>query len=438
MRKVLLFTLREYRAAVKTKGFIIGLVIAPLMMSGSLIAFYLLKDRVDTRDKHLAVIDYTGKVAPALVAAAQYRNSRELVDTTTGRKVRPAYLIEIIQPNQLEPQAQRFELSDRVRNGSLHGFVEIGASAVHPFENKEASRISFHGRNPAMDDVRNWVGGPISMRLRALRLADAGIEESRVRDLFFWQGVDALNLLTKDEATGEISDAKEADRVSALLVPIIILMLMFLMIMMSVPGLLHSVMEEKTQRIAEVLLASIGPFEFMAAKVLGGIAVSLTSALVYVIAGVVAVQTMGYADYVPFYVLPWFFIYMILAITMFGAMSAALGSTCSEAKDAQALSFPVILPAIFPMFIYMPVAREPLSGFATWASLFPPFTPLLMVLRLSTPGGVPVWQPFAGLVGVLLCTLLFVWMGGRIFRVAILMQGTPPKLSNIVRWAIRG
>jgi len=68
----------------------------------------------------------------------------------------------------------------------------------------------------------------------------------------------------------------------------------------------------------------------------------------------------------------------------------------------------------------------------------PPFTPLLMVLRLCTPGSVPTWQPYAGLVGVLLCTLFFVWVGGRIFRVAILTQGTPPKLANIVRWAIRG
>jgi ABC-2 type transport system permease protein len=129
---------------------------------------------------------------------------------------------------------------------------------------------------------------------------------------------------------------------------------------------------------------------------------------------------------------------MLLAVIMFGALSAALGSTCSEPKDAQSLTFPSILPALIPMFIYFPVVKEPLSGFATTMSLIPIFTPLLMVLRLSTPESIPAWQPYVGLIGVLLTTLFFVWAGGRIFRVAILAQGTPPKLSNILRWAMKG
>jgi ABC-2 type transport system permease protein len=147
---------------------------------------------------------------------------------------------------------------------------------------------------------------------------------------------------------------------------------------------------------------------------------------------------MGYDEYIPYHVLPWFVVYMLLAVIMFGALTSALGSTCSEAKDAQSLSFPSLIPAIIPMFIYLPVAKEPLSSFSTWASLIPPFTPTLMLLRMATPEPIPAWQPIAGLIGVLLCTLFFVWAGGRIFRVAILMQGTPPKLSNIIRWAIKG
>jgi hypothetical protein len=63
---------------------------------------------------------------------------------------------------------------------------------------------------------------------------------------------------------------------------------------------------------------------------------------------------------------------------------------------------------------------------------------MLMLLRQSTPETIPMWQPIAGLLGVIACTVLFVWLGGRIFRVAILMQGTPPKLGNLVKWAIRG
>ncbi|MBU1065696.1 hypothetical protein KJ762_13785 [bacterium] len=71
-------------------------------------------------------------------------------------------------------------------------------------------------------------------------------------------------------------------------------------------------------------------------------------------------------------------------------------------------------------------------------SLIPPFTPTLMLLRLTAPAGIPNWQPWVGLIGIILFTLLIVWLSGRIFRVPIMMQGTPPKLKNILRWAIRG
>jgi len=438
MHKIILFSIREYLAAVKTKGFIIGLVIAPIMMSGGFLAFILLKDRVDTTDKHIAVIDHTGVVAEALVKAAALRNETELFDKKSGQKIKPAYTIEKIEPNNLDSRQQNLELSEKVRNGQLHAFMIIGPDIIHPGEEKENVYISYYAKNAALDDVRSWTAWPINNHLRKLRLADAGIEDSQVPDLFNWINVGGMGLVSVDESTGDISDAQEATPIEALVVPIVFMMLMFLMIMFSVPAMLNSVMEEKTQRIAEVMLGSITPFEFMSAKLLSGIAVSLTSSAVYVLGGLFVLTSMSLQGYVPFHVIPWFFLYMILAIMMFGAISASLGATCSEPKDAQSLTFPMILPALIPMFIYIPVAKEPLSHFSTWMSLIPPFTPMLMTLRMATPESIPVWQPIVGLIGVIMFTVFFVWAGGRIFRVAILMQGTPPKFSNIIKWAIRG
>lgn len=438
MNKIIRFAIREYKAAVKTKGFIIGLIIAPIMMSGGFIAFILLKDRVDTTDKYLAVIDHTGVVAEALVEAATQRNENEIFDEESSQKIKPAYYIEMAEPDGEDSRQQYLELSDRVRKGELHAFIVIGPDIVHPSEENENVYISYYAKNAVVDDMRRWASWPINNQLRKLRLADAGVEESLVADLFDWIDVGGMGLVSVDESTGDISDAREATPIEALVVPIVFMMLMFLMIMMSVPGMLNSVMEEKTQRIAEVMLGSITPFEFMSAKLLSGIAVSLTSSAVYVLGGLFVLTSMSLQGYVPFHVIPWFFLYMVLAIMMFGAMSASLGATCSEPKDAQSLTFPMILPALIPMFIYIPVAKEPLSSFSTWMSLIPPFTPMLMTLRMATPESIPAWQPIVGLIGVVLFTIFFVWAGGRIFRVAILMQGTPPKFTNIVKWAIRG
>jgi ABC-2 type transport system permease protein len=438
MYKTLRLARREYVASVKTKGFIIGLLLAPIFMGGSLIAFALLKDRVDTADKAIAIIDRSGVLAPALLKAAQQRNTDEVHDKESGKKVKPAYLLDRIEPNVEDPRAQRLELSQRVRQGLLHAFVDIGVDVVHPEGYSDRTRITYHAKNAAMDDVRRWLGRPVNDQLRQLRLTDAGLEESQVKDLFRWANVEGMGLVSRNVDTGKIQDAQRASEVEAILIPIVAMMLLFMMVMMNVPGLLHSVMEEKTQRIAEVLLGSISPFEFMMGKLISGIAIALTISAVYIVGTVLVVRHMNFQHYIPYQILPWFFTYMLLAVIMMGAIALALGSTCSEAKDAQSLTFPTIMPAMICMFVYFPIAKEPLSSFATVMSLIPPFTPFLMLLRQTTPEAIPTWQPIVGLVGVIGCTTLLVWLGGRIFRVAILLQGTPPKLGNMLRWALRG
>ena len=174
MHKALTFAKREYIASVKTKGFIIGLILAPLMMTGSLIAFLLLKDRVDTTDKTIAVVDRTGRIAAAVIAAAGERNAKDLLERGTGKKIQPAYFFEEVAPSA-DTAALRFELSEKVREGRLHAFLEIGAGVIHPGPNLDENRIAYYAKNPALDDVRRWLGGPVNDRLRVLRLEDAGI-----------------------------------------------------------------------------------------------------------------------------------------------------------------------------------------------------------------------------------------------------------------------
>jgi ABC-2 type transport system permease protein len=202
--------------------------------------------------------------------------------------------------------------------------------------------------------------------------------------------------------------------------------------------LLNAVMEEKSQRIAEVVLGSAKPFQFMLGKVLGAVAVSLTGAVVYVVGGVLAIREMGLADYIPYHVLPWFFAYTLLAIVMLGATYAALGSICNDPTEAQSLMLPAMLPVMIPMFVLVPVLKEPESTLAVALSLFPFFTPILMLIRHTVLESIPMWQPWLGLLGMFLFAMFCVWAGGRVFRVALLMQGTPPKLGNLLRWAVWG
>jgi ABC-type Na+ efflux pump permease subunit len=127
-----------------------------------------------------------------------------------------------------------------------------------------------------------------------------------------------------------------------------------------------------------------------------------------------------------------------LAALMYGSLFIAIGAACTDMKETQNLLWPVMLLACLPMFVLGNVLQEPNSAVATSLSFFPFATPMLMILRLSIPPGVAVWQPLLGVVLVLATTLLCVWAAGRIFRVGILMQGKGAKLGEMLHWVFRG
>jgi ABC-2 type transport system permease protein len=100
------------------------------------------------------------------------------------------------------------------------------------------------------------------------------------------------------------------------------------------------------------------------------------------------------------------------------------------------MMMPVWLTMFIPMFIWLPTLRAPNGTLATAVSFFPPATPLMMVLRLSTDTPIPIWQTILALVIMIVSTTAIVFLASRIFRVAILWQGKTPKISELMRWAI--
>jgi len=140
----------------------------------------------------------------------------------------------------------------------------------------------------------------------------------------------------------------------------------------------------------------------------------------------------------PLGLLPWFFVYLIADVVILSALGVALGSACGSAQDAQHLAFLLILPIMIPMFMLNPVMQQPNGPLATAMSFIPPFTPILMMMRQSLPGGVPWWQPWLGLVGVAIFAYFAIWAAARIFRIGILSQGKAPKLAELAQWVVRG
>lgn len=441
MRKTLVVAMREYLAAVKTKAFIISLLLMPVLWAGSIGVQMMMRNKVDINDKRVAVVDYTGKLFDALVEESNRRSAEDIFDPETpGRQVKPKFVFEKFDPPSDDPAKAGLALSERVRKnqpGDIMAFVIIEKDAIEGRPPTAEPAINYHSNSPTYDDIQEWIYKPLNDRIRAMRLESAHLDPQLVKKVIASSRVANRGLLSVD-ASGQIKKAEETNEIANIFLPLGMMMLMLMVIMIGAQPLMHSVMEEKTLRIAEVLLGSLRPFELMMGKLLGMVGVSLTVTTVYLVGVYFALKQAHYDQYFPAQVIWWFVAYTVLAVLMFGSIFAAVGASVSDLKESQNLLTPVMLVAFAPMFVWMNVVREPNSTLSTVLSLVPTATPMLMIVRQVVPPGIPMWQPFLGITLVLLTTSAFVFAAGRIFRVGILMQGKGAKISDMLRWLVRG
>jgi ABC-2 type transport system permease protein len=441
MRKVIVIAVREYQAAVRSKAFIIALLALPVFMGGGIFVQMLMKDRVDISDKRIGIVDQSGKLLDALTKAAEKHNSEDIFagEGDERRQIKPRFVLSAFDAGPETVDELALELSNRVRNKELFAFVIIrpDVAALEGKGGTDESPVLYHSNNPTYSDVPDWLGQVINREVQTLRLRQLNLDPKVVQQATRPIEVDFRQLVSRDES-GTIQEAKKANRLAGVFVPMGFMMLMFAMIMVGAQPLMHSTLEEKMNRIAEVLLASVSPFQLMMGKLLGMVAVSLTMLTIYLGTAAYAVFHAGYGSMFPGYLVIWFVVFQVLAVLMFGSVFCAVGAAVTDLKEAQSLVMPVMLIVVAPMFIWLNVVREPNATSSVVMSLFPPATPMLMVLRQSTPEGVPAWQPVLGIGLVLAATAVCVFAAGRIFRVGILMQGKGARLGEMMRWAVRG
>jgi len=315
--------------------------------------------------------------------------------------------------------------------------LEIFPQALHPGQEAKPAmpRVAYYTNAGGIDATRSWLREPLNRAVRSVQLTQLGVDGGHFEDLLTSVSIDPLSLLTRDAKTGALRQAKKKDEIAEFAAPFGMVMLLTMIVMVGTAPMLSAVTEDKNQRIFEMLLGLASPMELMAARVLAALGRSLTSSAFYIFGAVLVLQGMAMMGAVPLHLLPWFFLYLLAHVTMLSSFAAALGAACNSPQDAQNLAVVLVAPVMIPFFVMMPVMTAPNGAMATVMSLFPPFTPVLMLLRQCMPVGVPAWQPWVGLAGILLWTVGGTWVAARIFRVGILMQGQPPKLSEIIRWA---
>ncbi len=435
MRRILWIARRDYLAVVRTKAFIIGLIVFPVLFGGGGIAASLLRGKGGETDRRIAILDRTGAAGAAVAEAARAKNEEVMVDKNTGMVVNPRYAFETVAADSAHLEEQRLELCDRIRRGTLHGFVEIPPDALHPRAHA-APAVGYYAGSGA-DPAQGWLGEAVNTGLRRARLAELGVSDENARDVAATEPLQSMDLIVRDPQTGAVAPPRKRAP-AEVIVPFVMVILLFMIVMVSVAPVLSAVADDKQQRVFEMLLGMATPVDLMGGKVLAAVAVSLTSSVFYIMGGLLALEALSLFGLAPFALIPWFFAYLVAEVTMLCAVGTALGAACGSPQDAQHLAMPMLAPVIIPVFFLGPIMQQPNGPMATAVSLFPLFTPITMMLRQSLPGGVPGWQPWVGLAGVLIVTPLLTWAAARIFRIAILFQGQRPSFAQLLQWAVRG
>jgi ABC-2 type transport system permease protein len=169
---------------------------------------------------------------------------------------------------------------------------------------------------------------------------------------------------------------------------------------------------------------------------IGSVAGSLLVIIIYMVGGLSLASLNGYTDAFPVRIIPWFFLFQILGVLLFSAIYMAIGASVSQLKEAQSMAMPAMMLLMIPFFIWFPVVQEPNSSMAFWASLIPPATPGLMIMRMATGATIPIWQPILGAALLAVCVAIAIFIAARVFRVGILWQGKTPKLKELLQWAV--
>lgn len=442
MSKLWTIARREFAAMVVTKAFLFTLVMMPVLMFGGLVLLPTLGKLGGNKNRRIIIADATGTLFTSIEAAANSRNDW-IRSAATGQSGTDTESVESnpfeaaeIWNFQASPDAtltneMRLTLSDQVRDGSLYAFVEIPAE-LSELDSTAAVSIRFVSRNAALSGARRWLENVIRQEMRQRRLTALGIDPELVR-----QANTAITVEpTMPFKAGDDQSANSGgvrDTLASMFLPLGIMMLMFMVIFLAAQPMLESGMEEKSGRIAELLLGSVSPTQLMAGKLLGNVAGSFVVFLIYALGGVLVIQTNDWPIDLPWDLMPWLIIFQILGVLFFSSIFLTIGASVSDLKEAQSLLLPVWLILVLPMMVWFVAVRDPNGIVAVSLTFFPPSTPLMMSLRMASGQSLPGWHaPVAALL-MLAATATVVAVAGRIYRASLLKSDSAKSIVQLFR-----
>jgi ABC-2 type transport system permease protein len=442
MNKLFLIIQREYFSRVKKKSFLIMTLLGPLLMAGVMIVPVWLAMR-DKTDHQVLVLDHSGLFIDRIP------NTKEIKFTYGAESTEAA--------------------KAKLKDGPFDLIMEITRD---PLNGDKTTPILYYKKQPGIS-TEQYITNQMENILFDYRLQGDSIDRDKIDKARRPVELETIKVSEygKDEKTNSETN---------MLVGFTLAIAIYIMIFLYGAQVMRGVIEEKTNRIVEVIISSVKPFQLMLGKIIGVAMVGLTQFLLWIIltfaiSAVVngfilkdqiadqmtrAQQTekvmknditahsdkmqkvktsneaMDFMDNLKkidaTHIILCFAFYFLIGYLLYAALFAAIGSAVDSEADTQQFMLPVTAPLIISFAIAQGVATDPDSGLAQFFSIFPLTSPIVMMVRL--PFGVPVWELSLSMVCLVAGFLFFTWLAGKIYRTGILMYGKKPSWKELGKW----
>lgn len=428
MNKILIIIQREFLKRVRTKGFIILTITMPFIMAALVFVPLWLSSIENDEQQKVAVIDPTSVYAKALKASKSFAFSAQPVITEEMRSEDSPYdAVVAISGDLVKNNGKVTIYSHKEIPGNMLDYIQSKLNETVQKQKLEATGIA--GLDKIIDDVQRDVN------MKTVKWSKEGDEQA-------------------------------SSTYVAIIVGGIFTLLIYIFVITYGGMVMQSVIEEKTNRIIELLVSSVKPFQLMMGKIIGvmlvgiaqmalwGVMLSIIMTVASVGFGVSQAQSIAAGQPMPsptmnmsqdtqelltaIVNLPYaeiglmFIIMFVGGYLLYSSFFAATGASINEQEDANQFVVPITMITLFGLYAAMYSIENTDGPLAFWASLFPLTSPIVMMIRI--PFGVPLWQELLSIALLYASAFLMIWIGGKIYRVGILMYGKKPSIKEIIKW----
>lgn len=430
MNKILIIIEREFLKRIQKKSFIVLTIVSPLIMAALIFVPLWLSSIENDEQQHVAVIDPSGQYFKALKETETFHFTQ--VPSLT---------------NEMRSEESPYDAVVSIPRGLL--------------DNK--AKVCIYSRKEVPVNLLSYVQTTLDDQVRQQRLKASGIAQLDKIISEVEKGTKVETVKWNDQGDETISSS-----VVAMVVGFLFTFLIYMFVVGYGGLVMQSVIEEKANRIVELMVSSVKPFELMMGKIIGVMLVGLLQMAIWAILfvvilsgvsvyfGINAMDTMSAANpavmqaaqaqpnveaqemlsmlgNLPLAELAIMFLLMFVGgYLLYASFFAATGASINEQEDSSQFVIPVTMITLFGFYAAMYSVENIDGPLAFWTSLFPLTSPIVMMVRI--PFGVPLWQELLSVVLLYATAFFMVWAGGKIYRVGILMYGKKPSMKEIIKW----